>query len=537
MRDSLTNVSRGFAVIEFASLEQAQALFTILCSKSLVIDFKRILVNYSKNPFQTVASGESTPTATTTSSSSHHHNHNHHHHHHQRTPMGSFAPAVAPNNLATAAVLASAAMAQAQSWPVALGLVPSFPLIQIPHAQTLPMLVAQQLQPTLVNVTSANTAHLQQQLQKQPPVDLKTLGEPMWDGSYQRFQTPDTNSFQFDDSSGFYYDPLTTLYYDANSQYFYNSVNSKYYFWSEDKMTYLPAPGNDDKKAEKSSAAASASKDASAEPNDAAAEDKKKEDAPAATGGKTKKAADIAKDMERWAKRQNKEKAKTAKQTINNAVAAAVASSSMQDSKTADAGFAALEKKMDASEDKAILEALQKQQQERAAAAAAASATAMIASYGGDSDDEEGVGGGGVGGEAAAAAVANDENPEEKYVDFAKMACLLCKRQFGSKDQLTKHVQLSDLHKENLRKVLPPPMTTPRPPPASTAGSGAGSGYRDRAQERREKFGAPEPPMAGKRGGGNQRPPPPAPPIPYQQPTVQGLGEDNKGNKLLKNMG
>ena len=106
------------------------------------------------------------------------------------------------------------------------------------------------------------------------------------------------------------------------------------------------------------------------------------------SGAKSKKASDIAKDMERWAKRQNKEKAKTAKQSMNSAAAAAASmATQMQESKTADAGFAALERKMDASEDKAIMEAIQKQQQQEKAAAA--SATAMIASYGGDSDEED----------------------------------------------------------------------------------------------------------------------------------------------------
>lgn len=46
----------------------------------------------------------------------------------------------------------------------------------------------------------------------------------------------------------------------------------------------------------------------------------------------------------------------------------------------------------------------------------------------------------------------NDDSPgedetEEYYTDFTKLACLLCKRQFPSKEMLTKHTQLSDLHK------------------------------------------------------------------------------------------
>ena len=543
LRDSLTNTSRGFAAVEFESLRDAQSLFTILGNRNLIIDQKRVLVNYSKSPFRAVASGlVSSHNSQTVSSSGNY----------AAAAAAAAAaninsvPNVAPNSLATAAVLASAAMAQAQSWPVALGIVPSFPLISIPQPQPLPLLVQQQQQQQIqqslaagrvagVNAlaagaaASANSALVQQPLPRQEPqpVDLKTLGQPQADGSYRKFPAPDTNSFQFDDSSGFYYDPSTTLYYDANSQYFYNSVTTKYYFWSEEHSTYLLAPGNDaaKKEGDKSEEAAD-NKDGAA----SLAAEKKKGDA--VTGsGKTKKASDIAKDMERWAKRQNKEKAKTAKQSLNNAAAAA-ASMALQESKTADAGFAALEKRMDPAEDKALLETLQKQKQMQMERAAAASATQMIASYGGDSDEEEG-------GAPDAAAAAKEENAEEKYVDFVKMACLLCKRQFGSKEQLTKHTQLSDLHKENLRKVLPPAPTTPRPAPASVPGGGAGSGYRDRAQERRDKFGAPEPPMGGRIGrGGNMKPTPAAAaPVPYQQPTAQGIQADNRGNQLLKNMG
>ena len=60
-----------------------------------------------------------------------------------------------------------------------------------------------------------------------------------------------------------------------------------------------------------------------------------------------------------------------------------------------------------------------------------ASGTGLVAPYGEDSDaDDDDVG--------------LDEN---KLVDYSKLACLLCKRQFGSKDILQKHQQMSDLHK------------------------------------------------------------------------------------------
>ena len=36
---------------------------------------------------------------------------------------------------------------------------------------------------------------------------------------------------------------------------------------------------------------------------------------------------------------------------------------------------------------------------------------------------------------------------ETSHIDWQQLVCLLCKRKFGSKEQLVKHQQLSDLHK------------------------------------------------------------------------------------------
>ena len=63
-----------------------------------------------------------------------------------------------------------------------------------------------------------------------------------------------------------------------------------------------------------------------------------------------------------------------------------------------------------------------------------------MASYGGDSDDDEDDDG-------------MDPTDESKLVDLTKMACLLCKRQFPNKDALTRHTQLSDLHRKNLEDL------------------------------------------------------------------------------------
>lgn len=39
------------------------------------------------------------------------------------------------------------------------------------------------------------------------------------------------------------------------------------------------------------------------------------------------------------------------------------------------------------------------------------------------------------------------EEKEDRLTDWKKMACLLCRRQFPTKEALIRHQQLSDLHK------------------------------------------------------------------------------------------
>ena len=76
--------------------------------------------------------------------------------------------------------------------------------------------------------------------------------------------------------------------------------------------------------------------------------------------------------------------------------------------------------------------------QQAAPAPSAAVDTGLVASYGGDSDDEEDPSG-------------MEALDESKLVDWDKLACLLCKRQFPQKETLQKHLTKSGLHK--VRKI------------------------------------------------------------------------------------
>mmetsp|Transcript_20787 Transcript_20787/g.20144 ORF Transcript_20787/g.20144 Transcript_20787/m.20144 type:complete len:659 (+) Transcript_20787:639-2615(+) len=88
-------------------------------------------------------------------------------------------------------------------------------------------------------------------------------------------------------------------------------------------------------------------------------------------------------------------------------------------------------------------------------------------------------------------------------VDTSLVACLLCRRQFASPEQLQRHEKESKLHKENMilavkaaaddvanqlaafSKASAPPQDNSRAPSIPTATPSSSEGYRDRASERR----------------------------------------------------
>ena len=72
----------------------------------------------------------------------------------------------------------------------------------------------------------------------------------------------------------------------------------------------------------------------------------------------------------------------------------------------------------------------------------------LVASYGGDSDEEEG------GDEDSTFTGAGGGVDESKLTDWSKLACLLCKRQFQTREILIKHQQMSDLHKVSMSSMI-----------------------------------------------------------------------------------
>jgi len=304
---------------------------------------------------------------------------------------------------------------------------------------------------------------------------------------------PDTSSYQYDESSGYYYDPQTGLYYDPNTHYYYNSQTQQYLYWDSEKQTYVPASVD-------ATTAATGSK----EPK----EGKEKKEKP-----KSKTAQQIAKDMERWAKSLNKQKEnfKSSFQPISQ--------EERREAAAADAGYTLFEKKQAGGLDRFMPEVLNSPEEEAPTSSVNTSKCGLVAAYSGDSDPEEG-----------GAEPDFGEEGQDKMTDWKKLACLLCRRQFPNKESLIRHQQLSDLHKKNLEVLRRSQMTEAELEELERKETELK--YRDRAAERREKYGIPEPPAPKKKKFSQ-----PTPVINYEQPTKDGLNSDNIGNKMLQAMG
>ncbi|KAM9752480.1 RNA-binding protein 10 isoform 2-T6 [Menidia menidia] len=291
-------------------------------------------------------------------------------------------------------------------------------------------------QTALIPTTAATPATQVEIVGKPQPAAPSQPATPGTEHELKEYPVPDVSTYQYDESSGYYYDHFTGLYYDANSQYYYNSHNQQYMYWDGEKNTYIPA-------ANQSAAEGSPSKDGAASSDSvlSSSGSKEKKDKP-----KNKTAQQIAKDMERWAKSLNRQKENMRSVSSSPAVGSTTlppgytrAHSRLDDhreSASADAGYAVLEKKGALSErPQSFLDQI------RHSTESPPHQLGLVPAYSAESDSEE------EGGEK--------DDKEERMTDWVKLACLLCRRQFPSKEALIRHQQLSELHKQNLeqRKV------------------------------------------------------------------------------------
>ncbi|XP_028302905.1 RNA-binding protein 6 isoform X2 [Gouania willdenowi] len=300
-------------------------------------------------------------------------------------------------------------------------------------------------------------------------------------------EIPDISGFLYDATSGFYYDPETTLYYDPNSRYFYNAQTQEYMYWDAPSKTYVAVPGEysaenqpvimtaEDQailsnpaadaplEMRKPSETSSLSTDEAAVPaaapsiaaeaapppaeadernddDDSSKRDKEKdgkEDKP-----KSLAAVKIMKDMERWAKIQNRQKdsARAPSPMLRSGM-----DDDKRQSKSADAGFAIFERKIGGED--LFKKPLAPPKKDEKSKRVMGSLGMLASDYAAGSDEE-------VEEDKEETTKPNQStkssDKEDKLTDWKKMACLLCRRQFPNKDALVRHQQLSDLHKQNM---------------------------------------------------------------------------------------
>ncbi|CRL01481.1 CLUMA_CG014238, isoform A [Clunio marinus] len=338
----------------------------------------------------------------------------------------------------------------------------------------------------------------------------------------KKYPTPDTSLFTYDESSGYYFDPSTNLYYDSSSQYFYNSEINQFMYWDQQKSTYILAPSTIDGNGTSATNAAASNNQQKPPPPPADEKDKKSKDQPQ---DKVKVAKKIVKDMEKWAKQLNQKKDYTpisvqqqARSDDSQSPPAPTFSSSStyEAGKAADVGFTILEKK-----DRSSLSVL--------SGNSSGTQAKMVLPYHSDSDEHED--------QAANSSIAAGHALSEKdYVDFDKLTCMLCKRAFPSADVLSKHLKMSNLHKENLHKYK---MTQGI---LEIGGGSSAQNYRDRAKERRLKYGEADPVPVNRSKERFQREMEKQASIAHTYQTsavaaAQPISEGNIGNKLLQKMG
>ncbi|XP_076045392.1 RNA-binding protein 5-like isoform X2 [Oratosquilla oratoria] len=512
-RDSLTNTSRGVCYIELNSVMDSMQLHNKLVQSPPVIDGKQVTISYCKLS-QNTGSGSGSGTygnwsqhqpaeytagadikqlaeysASLYAQSPEEHSAyvQYYTQYYQQQAQAYQQGQQQQQQSGTQSDSVNAAAAVAQSALQAMQQKSSAPTITTAAATA----AVASATPTTYSATVTTTTTSTEQTLTTP-----TGYESQNSSDYQTYPTPNVSAYQYDESSGYYYDPSTGLYYDANSQYYYNSETGQYMYWDAEKSTYMPAPAVEDGDGK--------------EKGDKKDKEKDKQE-------KVKVAKKIAKDMQRWAKAQNKRNESAAVKVA----APEPAGGSTRGGGAADAAFAVLVERKDRAslveKQAQVFQMHLKKDPSVLNMSSLKKPSGLVAAYGGEGSDSE----------EEPSAVSGEDRSEEKLIDLTKMACLLCKRQFPNREALNRHVQLSDLHKKNLEGMR-----------KSKEGPNlAGLQYRDRAKERRQKYGEPEVPPPNRLKEKYMAAREEASSTTYEEPTKKGIGSDNIGNKLLKKMG
>jgi len=267
---------------------------------------------------------------------------------------------------------------------------------------------------------------------------------------YSGYSAPAAVSgYTYDATSGYYYDSSTGLYYDAGTGYYYNGQTQQFLYWNGTQYVAVNQDGTVAQVATVANQpqAATVAGPPTAPVADAAAGEKEDPNKVAGSVAKptSKEAKKIAKDMERWAKKKNK-------QNEQRKIAVEKAQEELR----------SLEAHEDALRKKIMMETLKVGALKEVVELKEQTTRSMFVP---DNDDQGSVlsmsagTSGGRGRQAAAVAssvqdiqVEDDDDyiDEAKLVNKEKKACLLCKRGFPSVDVLLKHVNMSQLHRTNL---------------------------------------------------------------------------------------
>ncbi|CAH8555054.1 unnamed protein product [Heterobilharzia americana] len=503
MRDEVTHASRCFAFAELPTVADAYKVMDIVNKefKLFEVGGKAVTVSYAKNTFNTIMATLKTEGSYNAQLNS------------SRNLALDLAHAamaaqnnnISPDTVAMNAVAASALLSQTSNNGAAVA------QAAIQQKQTeqhvlsaLTKSLRNHAEHTVSSSYVPSMAALAASGQQLPPPSFPFNAATATSTTYP---FPDTSKYIYDESTRFYYDPVTGLMYEPNSKYFYDRASQQYYYWDQTKSTYLPVPQSNSQ----SNTVDTAASDSQTDVLDTS---KNKDDR-----GKT--AQQIAREMEKWAKKMNAQKKTSSSTTQRTDVTVSEAS------KTADTGYAILE----ASTNSAL-----------GSDSRTPESASLVAEYGGVEDSDDSGQDESHGDRQDSLLSLNSEaeakvaEEESKLLDWAKLACMLCSRGFKDAATLQKHRAFSALHYENLNKLrakyglpsIPAPTPAQNPEASSNpnqpknslsiaslmqigaqaasnhaksvasrqvSGRPSASGqYRDRAKERREKYGIPSPP-------------------------------------------
>ncbi|KRZ45904.1 RNA-binding protein 5 [Trichinella pseudospiralis] len=480
--------SRGYAYVQMTNVNDAAQLLTTLTAVSkLIIDGREILVSYSKIPLCTVLA----ETALTRGSSNLNPGNSNYFSSGGTADKADMLISQTDYTNAAAAV-AQSAIKKAQVLRQAVTQVTSAALLESGaeyKLQNTAVLLAGSVQNEIGN--SSKKTQSEESSVVVPQSSDASLGtvDTVY-GKLQRYPAPNVSQFQYDQTSGYYYDPTTGLYYDSNSQYFYNNTTQQFLYWDSCCQTYLPVVSSQGEDAGGGEEASTAKDKKTAKP--------KQE--------KVKVAKKIQKDMEKWAKALNhrKEAVSTTATSSSKVVAAPEAEAAVA---TAAVATAAVATAAEAANLPISASTVADVVAEDAVAQTSSTANAAFMMLERTVADPEFQLDQVMMIHHSADVTSDDENPLKKFtsvelmnlekepdVDWEKLVCLLCRRQFPTKDMLEKHQRLSEMHKSKLAEKQAKFCKSKQ----LSASSAGGTQYRDRASERRAKFGLDDQPHPNK---------------------------------------